>query len=71
MGQVEGVVSQVYNMDDENIWNNAIVIENKKLNKAWYVPTRIKLKDEDLGKFITVKAEKNQKGVLRPFITIH
>lgn len=71
MGQVEGVVSQVYNMDDENIWNNAIVIENKKLNKAWYVPTRIKLKDEDLGKFITIKAEKNQKGILRPLITIH
>lgn len=71
MGKIEGVVSHVYNMDDENVWNNAIVIENKKLNKAWYVPTRIKCKEDDVGKVITVQAEKNQKGLLRPLITIH
>lgn len=71
MGQIEGVVTQVYNMDDEYVWNNAVVIENKKLNKAWYVPSRIKIKEEDLGKVITVKAEKNQKGIIRPLITIH
>lgn len=71
MGKIEGVVSHVYNMDDENIWNNAIVIENKKLGKAWYVPTRIKCREEDIGKVITVQAEKTQKGLLRPLITIH
>lgn len=71
MGKIEGFISQVYNMDEEYIWNNAIVIENKKLNKAWYVPTKIKLKPDDIGKVITVKAEKNQKGILRPLITIH
>ncbi|WP_149554520.1 relaxase/mobilization nuclease domain-containing protein [Treponema pectinovorum] len=69
-GEVSGFVSRIYNMDDEGIWNNAVVIENRKLNKAWYVPTRIKLKEDDIGKFISVKTEKNQKGKLRPVITI-
>lgn len=69
-GEIEGVVSEVYNMNDEDVWNNAVVIENRKLNKAWYVPTRIKLKDEDVGKFISVKAERNQKGRMRPLLTI-
>lgn len=71
MGEVSGFVSQVYNMDDEQVWNNAVVIENKKLNKAWYIPTSIKLSNKELGKIITVKAEKNQHGKLRPLITIH
>lgn len=71
MGEISGVVTNIYNMNDEDVWNNAVVIENRKVNKAWYIPTRIKLKDEDVGKFITVRAEKNQKGKLRPLITIH
>lgn len=71
MGEINGVVTKIYNMNDEDVWNNAVVIENRKVNKAWYIPTRIKLKDEDVGKFITVRAEKNQKGKLRPLITIH
>ena len=62
MGEIDGVVTNIYNMNDEDVWNNAVVIENRKVNKAWYIPTRIKLKDEDVGKFITVRAEKNQKG---------
>lgn len=70
-GQIEGIVTQVHNMDDEGVWNNAVIIENKRLGKAWYVPTRIKLSDEEIGKFISVRAEKNQRGKLRPLITIH
>ena len=70
MGMIEGIVSKIYNMDYEGVMNNAVVIENKKLNKAWYVPTRIKLKDDDIGHYITVKAEKNAKGKLRPLINI-
>ena len=57
--------------DDEYVFNNAVVIENKTLNKAWYIPTRIKIDSECIGKFISVKAKKNQKGKLRPFISIH
>lgn len=70
-GEIEGIISKVYNMNDEDIWNNAVVIENKKLNKAWYVPTRIKVKPEDVGKFISVRAEKNQRGKIRPLLTIY
>lgn len=71
MGEISGIITNVYNMNDEDVWNNAVVIENRKENKAWYIPTRIKLKNEDIGKFISVKAEKNQKGKLRPLITVH
>lgn len=71
MGEISGFVSQIYNMDDEYVFNNAVVIENKTLNKAWYIPTRIKIDSECIGKFISVKAKKNQKGKLRPFISIH
>lgn len=70
-GEIEGIISKVYNMNDEDIWNNAVVIENKNLNKAWYVPTRIKVKQEDVGKFISVRAEKNQRGKIRPLLTIY
>ena len=69
-GEVEGIVSKIYNMDDEGIWNNAVVIENKKINKAWYIPIRKKLKNEDLGKFVSVRAEKNEKGKIKPIIEI-
>lgn len=71
MGEISGIISKIYNMDYEGENENAIVIENKKLNKAWYIPTRIKLSNEDLGKFISVKAEKNAKGKLRPLLNIH
>lgn len=71
MGEISGIVTNVYNMNDEDVWNNAVVIENKKENKAWYIPTRIKLNEEDVGKFISVKAERNQKGKLRPLIKVH
>lgn len=71
-GEISGVLSQIYNMDYEGAMSNAIVIENKKLNKAWFIPTRIKLtNEEDLGKVISIKAEKNAKGKLKPLITIH
>ena len=70
MGEISGIVTNVYNMNDEDVWNNAVVIENKKENKAWYIPTRIKLNEEDVGKFISVKAERNQKGKLRPLIKV-
>lgn len=70
MGEISGIVTNIYNMNDEDVWNNAVVIENRKENKAWYIPTRIKLKDEDIGKFISVKA-KNQKGKIKPLIIIH
>lgn len=69
-GEVEGILSKIYNMDDEGIWNNAVVIENKKINKAWYIPIRKKLKNEDLGKFVSVRAEKNEKGKIKPIIEI-
>lgn len=70
-GIAEGIITKIYNMNDEDIWTNAVVIENRNKNIAWYVPLRNKLNDDTAGKFITVKAEKNAKGKLRPLLTIH
>ena len=69
-GEIEGIVSRVYNMDDEGVWNNAVIVENKKLGRAWYVPTRIKLTEEEVGKYISVNTEKTQKGKIRPLLRI-
>ncbi len=39
-GIVEGVITSIYKQNFEGGWSNGIVIENRKKNKAWFVPTR-------------------------------
>jgi hypothetical protein len=36
--EVSGRITRLYRMNDEENWNHAILIENDKLRKAWYVP---------------------------------
>lgn len=78
-GKIEGEITQRYFMDDETIWNNAIVVENKKLNKSWYIPLRIKPDEETLrlkngekvlGSKVVIELKENQKGKLHPNINI-
>jgi hypothetical protein len=33
-----GKITRLYRMNDEENWTHAILIENDKLQKAWYVP---------------------------------
>ena len=35
---IRGKLSWIYYMDDENVWTNALIIENEKEKTAWYVP---------------------------------
>lgn len=65
-GSVKGIITQRFVMDDEGIWNNAIVIENRKLNKAWYVPLSMKPDEALLGTAVECSLEKSQNGKLRP-----
>jgi hypothetical protein len=37
-GTISGTVTKIYKMNDEDSWNNALLIENHALRKAWYVP---------------------------------
>jgi hypothetical protein len=37
-GEASGKITRLYRMNDEENWNHAVLIENDKLKKAWYVP---------------------------------
>jgi hypothetical protein len=69
-GEVSGRITRLYRMNDEENWNHAILIENEKLRKAWYVP----LYFEPEGKLLNAEAacglRTNQKGLLVPHIKV-
>jgi hypothetical protein len=67
-GPVEGIVTKIYKMNDEDRWNNAIVIEDGKTGRAWYAPLYYEPRDELLGKTIRCQTRKNERGQLRPAI---
>jgi hypothetical protein len=67
-GPVEGVVTKLYKMNDEDRWNHAIVIESKKEGRAWYVPLYYEPRDELFGRTIRCRTKKNERGQTRPVI---
>lgn len=69
-GVITGKVEKVISMNDEDIWNNAIVVENKDLKKAWYIPLFNPAKENLKGKNITARMHKNSKGLLVPEIIV-
>lgn len=69
-GEIMGIVTQRYIMDDEGVWKNAIVIENKKEDKAWFVPLFYQPNPELEGAVVSLNLAKNQKGLLIPKINI-
>ena len=69
-GPIMGIVTQRYVMDDEGVWKNAIVIENKKEDKAWFVPLFYQPDPSLEGAAVSLNLIKNQKGLLVPKITI-
>jgi hypothetical protein len=68
-GPVSGTVRKIILMNDEDIWNNAIVVENKEQHKAWYIPMFKPPKKQLDGKNITVSMTHNSRGLLVPVIT--
>jgi hypothetical protein len=67
-GPVEGRVTRIYKMNDEDRWNHAVVIENKKLGRAWYVPLYYEPRGDLLDRTIRCQTGKNERGQLRPLI---
>ena len=69
-GAADGIVTKLIRMDDEDNWNNAVVIENRALHCAWYIPVRYEADKELLGKQVCVQTQQTARGVLRPTIRV-
>jgi hypothetical protein len=69
-GLIEGTITKLYRMNDEENWNHAILVENKKLNKAWYIRLHFEPKDELLNARIKCGYKFNAKGNLVPKLTV-
>lgn len=66
MGMVEGVVTKIYRMNDEDIWNNAIIVENESKNVAWYIPVMNIDDGITMNQYVQVFCEKSQHGKFMP-----
>jgi hypothetical protein len=69
VGKIKGNVSRYYNMNDEDIWNNAIVVDDVDGKTSWYVPL-YKEHDQLFEKDIELSMSKNQKGLLVPDVKV-
>jgi hypothetical protein len=69
-GEIAGIVTKIYKMNDEESWNHALVVENKKANKAWYIPLYYEPDDTLINAEILCTLNKNQKGLLVPQIIV-
>ena len=64
-----GIITKLYKMNYEESWDNAVVIENKETNKAWFVPVYNEPNDKLLGAEVSCK--KNEKGgKMRPVVQV-
>lgn len=70
VGKIQGFVSKIFLMNDESVWNNAIVLENPKTKKAYYIPLRFPPSKSLINKMISVECKKNQSGKLSPVIKV-
>jgi hypothetical protein len=67
-GPIEGKVTKIYKMNDEDSWNHALLVENKDAGKAWYVPLFYEPSGRFLNAHITCRPEQNSSGLTRPQI---
>jgi hypothetical protein len=69
-GPVEGVITKLYRMNDEDSWNHAALVENRKLNKAWYVRLQFEPDQSLLNSRVKCGFKFNGSGGLVPKITV-
>ena len=69
-GPIEGVVTKLYRMNDEDSWNHAVLVENRRLNKAWYVRLHFEPDQSLLDSRIKCGFMFNKHGNLVPKITV-
>lgn len=53
IGSVKGIVTRIFKSNYEDSWTNAILVENKSENKAWYIP----FKEEPSDKLFNATVE--------------
>ena len=64
-GLIKGKIKHIYSMNDEDVWTNAVVIENEKAKQAFYVPLSVQtFRKFKAGMEITLDCAYNQKGKL-------
>jgi hypothetical protein len=61
-GKITGSVKYVYRMNDEDVWNNAVVIANKQTGGNWYVPLFNPAGSNLVGKEITLEGGMDARG---------
>jgi hypothetical protein len=69
-GTIRGTVTKLYKMNDEDSWNNAMLIENRTLKKAWYVPMHFEPDEKLLNTKVKCGLKTLQTGRLVPHIMI-
>jgi hypothetical protein len=69
-GEISGIVTRLYKMNDEDSWNHALVVENAALHKAWYIPLYYEPDETLSGAEINCNLKTSQKGLLVPHITV-
>ena len=67
-GKITGTVRKIYSLNDEFENDNAIVIEDEKTKRAYFVPLFKPISTKNEGKNCTVKMEMNSKGRITPKI---
>lgn len=60
-GHIEGEITHIFKHDFEGAWSNAIVIENQKLGKAWFVPLRSEPNEKLKGAKVEFNSRNNGK----------
>lgn len=64
-GVFTGKIKHIYSMNDEDVWTNAVVIENEKEKRAFYVPLSVQtFRKFKSGMEVRLDCAYNQKGKL-------
>ena len=62
---IKGKIKHIYSMNDEDVWTNAVVIENEKAKQAFYVPLSVQtFRKFKAGMEVRLDCAYNQKGKL-------
>lgn len=60
IGSIKGRITKIFNMNDENIWTNAMIVETK--DKTFYVPLHKPVSESLINKNILYETTKTNKG---------
>ena len=67
---VQGKITKIFKMNEEDSWNNAIIVEDKKSKKAYYVPVYAEPSEKLLHAEVNCTVGTNKTGVFRPIIKV-